>query len=108
MVEALTLAVRCALVASAAAVAAVAVLDASQFIASKTTFLGVGLVRKRAPSPWAAVLGAGAEAIDPSSCQLSMVSNTTSFGGPSPLAGDSVGVERVVTILESLVRESAV
>ena len=41
-----------ALVAAAAAVAAVAVLLASQFIASKTTFLGVGLVvLNQAPRP---------------------------------------------------------
>ena len=56
-----------ALEAVAGAVAA-AVLLASQFTASKTTFLGVGLVvLNLAPKPWLTALGVGAEAMDCSS-----------------------------------------
>ena len=96
--------------AVAAAFAAVAVLLASQFMASKTTFLGVGFVpvRNLAPSPCATVLGVGAEAMEPS--PSSMVSIITSFGGPSlgELSGDSVGVDRVITIMIDGARASRI
>ena len=82
--------------AGAVAVAvAAAVLLASQFTASKTTFLGVGLVvLNLAPKPWLTAPGVGAEAMDCSSAS----GTRTSRGGPS-LAGDSVGVVRVVTMV---------
>ena len=60
------------LVAAAAVVAvAAAVLLASQFTASKTTFLGVGLVvLNLAPKPWLTAPGVGAEAMDCSSASV--------------------------------------
>ena len=65
-------------VAGAVAVAAV-VLLASQFTASKTTFLGVGLeeVLNLAPNPWLTAPGVGAEAMDCSSASLAVVTSTS-------------------------------
>ena len=66
-------------VAGAVAVAvAAAVLLASQFTASKTTFLGVGLVvLNLAPKPWLTAPGVGAEAMDCSSASLTAVISTS-------------------------------
>ena len=79
MLEERTLALELAVVAAAVAVAvAAAVLLASQFTASKTTFLGVGLVvLNLAPKPWLTALGVGAEAMDCSSASLAVVTSTS-------------------------------
>ena len=73
------MALELAVVAAAVAVAvAAAVLLASQFTASKTTFLGVGLVvLNLAPKPWLTALGVGAEAMDCSSASLAVVTSTS-------------------------------
>ena len=56
------------------------------------------VVLNLAPKPWLTAPGVGAEAMDCSSASLAVVTST-SWGGPS-LAGDSVGVVRVVTMFE--------